>query len=75
MEPHGPARRRMCYNDVLLRSPVVGCVRVQAQRRIAGLELQTTIETPELQKLGLQLELDKETGKMKVCNAVRVGKA
>lgn len=38
----------------------------QVQARIAGLELQTTVETPELQQLGLRLELDKATGKMKV---------
>ncbi|GFR50142.1 hypothetical protein Agub_g12294, partial [Astrephomene gubernaculifera] len=38
----------------------------EVQKRIAGLELQTAVETPELQKLGLRLELDKATGKMKV---------
>eukprot|EP00198_Chlamydomonas_reinhardtii_P004947 XP_001694283.1 predicted protein [Chlamydomonas reinhardtii] len=38
----------------------------EVQARIAGLELQTTVETPELQQLGLRLELDKATGKMKV---------
>ncbi|KXZ42852.1 hypothetical protein GPECTOR_114g303 [Gonium pectorale] len=38
----------------------------EVQRRIAGLELQTSVQTPELQKLGLRLDLDKATGKLKV---------
>ncbi len=40
----------------------------QVQRRIAGLQLQTAVETPELQQLGLRMELDKGTGRMKVGN-------
>ncbi|EFJ48425.1 hypothetical protein VOLCADRAFT_60587 [Volvox carteri f. nagariensis] len=38
----------------------------EVQGRIAGLELQTAVETPELRQLGLKLELDKTTGKLKV---------
>ncbi|KAG2484138.1 hypothetical protein HYH03_017020 [Edaphochlamys debaryana] len=41
-------------------------VSTEVQQRIAGLELQTVVETPELKKLGLKLELDKASGKMKV---------
>ncbi|GIL57752.1 hypothetical protein Vafri_12898 [Volvox africanus] len=38
----------------------------EVQARIAGLELQTAVETPELRQLGMRLELDKTTGKLKV---------
>jgi hypothetical protein len=45
---------------------IAPCVCVQAQQRISGLELQTTVSSPELQQLGLQIELDKATGKLEV---------
>lgn len=59
VSPHGAVLEAM----LLLRWR--WCV-VQVQRRIAGLELQTGVETPDLGRLGLKLQLDKGSGKMQV---------
>ena len=39
---------------------------VQVQQRIAGLQLQTAVESPQMARMGIKMELNKETGKMQV---------
>lgn len=38
----------------------------EVQQRIRELEVVTAVESPELSKLGLRLEMDRDSGQMKV---------
>ncbi|GLC74061.1 hypothetical protein PLESTF_001455700 [Pleodorina starrii] len=62
LDEHSPLAREWALWGV--RNMCEGSEEVQG--RISGLQLQTAVETPELQQLGLKLELDKGTGKLKL---------
>ncbi len=36
---------------------------------VQGLELQTAVQSPEMERAGIKVDVDKETGKLKVMQA------
>lgn len=52
--------------DVLTRSPTLPAPLARAQEAIRELQLCTAVESEEMQRLGVKLEMDEASGKLRV---------